>query len=459
MKLFKQRQMIDLMNYSKARLTAALATAGLIALGWASNVRAADDANYIVISTGYINSLVAEARTKNPSLKAADARVRSAALGSEAVRTWDDPTAMVGGSTFGSRGMDPAQVGDLSYGVEQKLPLWGRPQLTRRAAQAETAMRRADVNYRAAQLRRDITKELLAAALAGRVVEIGGQDLSWLETTVKAVESKYRDGQASLADALQIQNELALRNDRLRTDRHLLVHENFNLNRLLNRPGDSPWPPLRLPPAAPAVSFSAKLLSLALANEPKLKVMTQEIKQAEAAAELTRRTRLPDVSFGVEGRQYSGDGGLREGDFTLRFSLPWFNGGKYRKDYERDREKQKSAEEEREDQVWMVREQLHHLSVEIEASRREALLYSGEITTRAGQALTSRLSDWENGRGLFREVLDARRMLLDSELMSARAVAEENEMLADLLLWSGLENVEALAPLASEPSLLPNHEH
>src|SRR6202044_1566861 len=130
------------------------------------------------------------------------------------------------------------------------------------------------------------------------------------------------------------------------------------------------------------------------------------------------------------------DGGFREGDFTLSFSLPWFNGAKYRKDYQSAKENQTSAEQERQDQALTVREELHHLSVEIEASRREALLYSGEITSRAAQALTSRLADWENGHGLFRDVLDARRILLDSELMSARAVAEENEMFAELLLWS-----------------------
>jgi outer membrane protein TolC len=258
---------------------------------------------------------------------------------------------------------------------------------------------------------------------------------------------------------LEIQNELAERNDTLRTDRHLVMHENFNLNRLMNRPVDATWPTLQLPSAPPAISFSSKLLSRALANEPELNVMAQEVKEAEAAAELTRRTRLPDVSLGIEGRQYSGDGGLREGDFMLRFSLPWFNGHKYRQDYERDKEKQKSAEQDREDQVWMVREQLHHLTVEIEASRREALLYSGEITTRAAQALASRQSDWETGRGLFRDVLEARRMLLDSELRSARAVAEENTMLADLLLWSGLQNPEALASIANEPSLISTHEH
>jgi len=200
------------------------------------------------------------------------------------------------------------------------------------------------------------------------------------------------------------------------------------------------------------------LLTLALQSEPKLKVMAQEIKKAQAAAELTRKTRLPDVSLGVEGRQYSGDGEFRSGMFTLRFSLPWFNGDKYRKDYARDKEKQKTAEQEREDQVLMVREELHHLSVEIEAMRREALLYGDEISARATQALTSRLADWEAGHGMFRDVLDARRMSLDSELMSARATSEQNKMLAELLLWTGLESVEALAPLANEPAIIPDHE-
>jgi outer membrane protein TolC len=433
--------------------TVLLLSAGLL------NVHAAGEAASVIISSDYINSLVAEARTNNPSLKAADFRVLAAKLNAEAVRTWEDPALKVEGSTFSARGMDPAQVGDLGYGIEQKLPLWGRPELTRRAAQAEGSLRQAEVNYRLQQLRRDISKELLAAALAERVVDIGEQDLAWLEATDRAVESMYRSGQTALADTLQIQNQLAERADQLRTDRHLLVHEQFNLNRLLNRDGDSPWPGLRLPPAGPAVAFSAKLLALALADEPKLKVMAEEIRQAEASAELTRRRRLPEVSLAVEGRQFSGDGGFREGDLMLRLTLPWFNGDKYSKDYDRDKAKQHSAEEEREDQVWMVREQLHHLSVEIDASRREALLYGGEITARAAQALTSRSSDWESGHGALRDVLEARRMLLDSELMAARAVAEENEMLAELLLWSGLEKMEDLGPLASEPSLVPNHDH
>jgi outer membrane protein TolC len=413
----------------------------------------------VVISSEYVSRLIAEARTNNPSLRAADSKVRSASLNAESIRTWEDPAGSFGGSVYSSKGFKPSEDGDLAYGIEQKLPLWNRPTLARKVAATEVSMREAEVNYRTRQLRDDITKALLRAALAERVVEIGQQDLGWIEATSTAADNKYRAGQTALADTLQIQNELARRKDTLRTDRLRLAHEHFSLNRLLNRDVSSTWPRLLLPPVAPAIPLSDKLLSLALKNEPKLKVLEQEIKQASASADLTRKNRLPDVSLGVEGRQYSGDGDFRSGMFTLRFSLPWLNGDKYRKEYERDKERQRSTEHEREDQVLMVREELHHLSVDVEASRRESILNSEEITTRSQQALSSRLSDWEAGHGTFRDVLDARRMLLESELMAARATAEEHQMLAEMLLWTGLDTLEELLPLANEQPLLPAHDH
>jgi len=415
------------------------------------------ETNSVALSTEFINRLVSEARRNNPSLKAASHRVRAAELNAGAVRTWEDPTALFGGSVFSERGMKPSEEGDLVYGVEQKLPLWGRPKLSRRVAEADLSMREADLNFRFLQLRSDVTKALLVAALAERTVDIGAQDLAWLEATARSTENKYRAGQASVADTLQIQNETARRTDMLRTDHLRLAHQQVLLNRLLNLRPDSPWPPLQLPPVSPAVPLSEKLLSLARQNEPKLKVLEQEIKQAGASAELTRRARRPDMSLGVEGRQYSGDGGFRSGMFTLRFSLPWANGDKYRKDYEREQEKQRSAEQEREDQLLTLREELHHLAIGIEASRREALLNRDEISIRAAQALTSRSTEWESGRGAFRDLLDARRMVLESELMSARAIAEEHQMLAEMLLWTGLDSLEALMALANEPPFLPEH--
>src|SRR5262249_32067260 len=392
-----------------------LACAGVLSLEAAEDARPPENTNAVVISTDYINRLAEEARTNNPAWGAAGSRVNAAELNAGAVRTWEDPMAMVGGSVFGDKGFNPAEEGDLAYGVEQKLPLWGKPKATRKVAETDISMRRAEAELRFQELRRDLTRQLLLAALAERVVEIGGEDLTWLETMVKATEARYRAGQAGVADALQIQNELAKRSDALRTDRRRLAHEHIGLSRLLNRDLNASWPHLQLPAAAPPIRFSKKFVSLGPASEPRLQVMEQEIKQAEAMAVLTRKMRLPDVSFGVEGKQYHGDGEFRMGTFKLGISLPWGNAGKYKKDYLREKEKQKAAEEERRDQILRVREQLHHLTVEIEAFRREALLYSDEITPRATQALSNRLADWETGRGTFRDVLDARRLLLESQ--------------------------------------------
>jgi len=413
--------------------------------------------NAVVITPEFIERLMVEARRNNPGFLAANSRADSATANAASVRTWENPTFMLGGSLFSPQGFDAAQEGDLSYGIAQKLPLWGNPSLNRHVAEAEASVRGAEAGFRFRQLRRDVMKQLFATALAECEVQTGEQDLAWLQVTVREIEAKYQAGQISVADTLQIQNEVAERNDQLRNDHLTLGHERVSLNRLLNRDFNSAWPPFQLPAVFPAIPFSDKLLSLALTNEPQIKVMEQEIKAAEAAAKLTRRSRLPDVSVGVQGNQYSGDGEFRSGTFTLSISLPWFNKSKYEKDYQRERDAQKAAEQDRDDQILMAREELHHLSVDIEASRREALLYSDEITSRAAQALASRQADWEAGRGMLRDVLEARRMLLDSELRSARATAEENEMLAELLLWTGLDSIDALAPLANEPSIIPDH--
>ena len=138
--------------------------------------------------------------------------------------------------------------------------------------------------------------------------------------------------------------------------------------------------------------------------------------------------------------------------FTVGLNVPLFNRGKYRSDLRRDQEKLKAAEEDRDAQVLSVREELHHLTVAIDAASRQALLYSEEILPRTQQGLASALSNWESNRGMFRDVLDARRMALDAQLMQARAVAEEHQMIADLLLITGQQDLDTLERLLMQPN-------
>ncbi|HWH71730.1 MAG TPA: TolC family protein, partial [Candidatus Sulfotelmatobacter sp.] len=314
----------------------------------------------------------------------------------------------------------------------------------------------ANAEYQFQILRRELAKLAFATALATEVVSIGQQDLVWLETMVQTMENKYQAGQATLVEVLQLQNERAKRATQLQTDRDRLAHDQFSLNRMLNRDAAVPWPSLELPPLAPAVAYGPKLVDYALKYEPKLQMLRQQVKQAAAGVALTRRQRWPEVSAGVEARNYSGDGSFRQGVLIVSMNLPWVNAGKYRSDIKREEAKVTATEFDLADYELTLREEVHQLTVKIDAARREAVLYQAEILPRSQTALESARGGWESGRNSFRDLLEVRRMLLEAKLMYARAVSEQYQMLSELVLCCGIGDLEALQMLGSKSSSQPD---
>ncbi len=401
--------------------------------------------NAVVVTPELVNQLAEEMREQNPGLQAARARTNAAAASVAAVRTWDDPMLMLGGMAADEEMRD--QNGDIIYGVEQKLPLFGRPGLARKVAQAESDVAVSKENAEFQVRRVELSVALFRTALANRAVLIGEQDLRWLDTLVAAAEARYRSGTASLVEWTQAQNERSKRAAQLQTDLSQLTQQHVVLNRRLGRSLLQRWPTLELPDAAETVRFSPALLNFATKYEPRLHTMREEARAARAMADLTHRERLPEVSAGLVARNYSGNGQFRQGELVLRVSLPWFNRGKYGSATRRDEARAKAAELDAVDYAGELREEVHGLTVKIEAARREALVYRDEIIPRSETAIKSARAAWESGRGMFRDVLEARRMLIEARLMSARAVAEQYEMLSDLILCCGLGDLEALKML------------
>jgi outer membrane protein, heavy metal efflux system len=416
----------------------------------ASDPASAPDA--VEITADLIDRLVAEAQGQNPALQAAAARTKAATASVAAVRKWDDPTASFGLWAPGSGGFASSQQGNLIYGINQKLPLYGRPDLMHKVAAAEASREQFAADFETQKLRRDLQVALNCLALAGREAEVAKQDLAWLDTTLDAVDHRYRVGQASQVDWLKIQTARALATDELVTKEKERDHSAFALNRLLNRNLHDPWPIVAVPPLQPPIYYTTQLVDAALAAEPQLKVMRQESASAQAIADFTRRQRLPDISVGVQAWQYSGDGGLRQGMATVSFSVPWFNTSKYDEDLRRDKERKRASEFAATDYALSVREELHHHVIALDAARRQAVLYRDQLLPLTRQTLASAQAAWEHDLGAFRDILDAHRMLLDAQLALDHALTDQGKMLAEISLLTGSRDVGTLVALAGDPS-------
>jgi outer membrane protein, heavy metal efflux system len=420
----------------------------LILSGTAERKSFAETNGVLALTPTLVNQLAEEMRTNHLTLLAARARTNAAAAGVKAVRTWEDPMARIGGMS--AEKMMREEDGDLFYGVEQKLPLFGKPGAKRKMATAELAVEVADEDMKFQTLRSDLAKALFRAALADESLAIAEQDFEWLDVTTKVVEEGYRSGNGRLMDVLTLQNEKSKRAAQLKTEREKRAQAVLTVNRFLNRDFSAPWPTLSLPPLAEEIRYSESLVGYALRYEPRLKKMREEVRVAEAAANVARKERWPEVSIGFENRNYSGDGELRSSEFMVGFSIPFGNVSKYRSAIRREEEMKRAAEFEARNMELSAREEVHGLVVKISAARREALLYRDEVIPRSEQALASAKAMFESG-GALRDVLDARRMWLEGKLMYVRAVAEQHEMLSELILCCGLGDFEALQMLSARP--------
>jgi outer membrane protein, heavy metal efflux system len=396
----------------------------------------------ITLNAVYINQLAEQMRANNPALAASRARTNAAGAAIGGVRRWEDPMVRLGG--MAAREEFRASDGDLMYGVDQKLPLFGKPALARRVAERELATETANAESQFQNARRELAKELFSAALAEETIRIGRQDLGWLTAISQTLDAKYRVGQATLVEVLQVQNEAVRRTNQLQVELESLTTERLVLNRMLGRGVDSPWPSLELPPAAQPIPYTEKLMNVALRYEPRREVLRKQIEHAQAQLAVVKRQQWPDITASAEARNYTGDGSFRQELLVLSMNVPWFNRTRYKSDIRREEAKIDAIRYELADFDLALRQEVRQLTIRIEAARRQALLYKQDIWPRSQSALESASAGWESGRNTFRDLMDARRMVLESQLMYARSIAEQYQAMTDLVLCCGIGDFEAL---------------
>lgn len=418
-------------------------------------LQATEVTNAITLSGDYINQLAEVMRTNHPALRAAASRVRASGHAAGAVRTWADPELTLGGQLADEEMR--ADEGDLIYGVRQPLPLFGKATAMRSAAGAAAAVAESEADLRFQFMRRDLATGLFRAALSDRIVGAGVEDIAWLDALVATARARYASGDGAQMDVLRVENDLARRREELKTDRQMHEHELFGLNRFLNRPFETPWPMLALPEPAPAIYYNRQVVAQATRFEPMVQVFRKQIEAAQADTEVARRGYRPEVSIGVEARNYSGNGSLRQGMVTMGVSLPWLNRSKYRADVARTESLREALERELTDREIATSQEVHDLVVRIDDARRRALLNRDEIIPRTHAMLDSAYAAWAAGTGMTRDLLEIRRMLVEAQLEYSRAVTEQYQAMAELTLRCGLGDLESLEMIGAQPDATSHH--
>ncbi|HYE32259.1 MAG TPA: TolC family protein [Methylomirabilota bacterium] len=395
-----------------------------------------------VVDTPFLNALSEEARTNSAALKASESRVEAAREERRAVRTWEDPMIEMGG-VLAKKEMRMDE-GDIVYGVEQPLPLFGRPKVAKNAADAEITVAESRHEMEFQLLRRDISIAAFKLALAEAEVELAKEEVEWLRLTQRVAEERYANGMGEQVEALRAQTETTRAANMISTATQEREVARATLNRLLNRPADQEWERLELPEVAPEVPYTPAAVRLALQGEPELRLLKAEAEAAAARTHVARKAAKPMVGVALEGRQYSGEGAFREGAVVFKMSVPWVNRDKYKADIRRAQALAEAAEHEARDYEAAVRAEVRMLVTRIDQGRREALLLRDEALPRARQTLTAAEAGWRAGADSLRDVIEARRMLLDIRRGYLRAVTEQYLAMSELVLCCGLGDFEAL---------------
>jgi len=375
-----------------------------------------------LLNEPFLATLRAPAARSHPTAMAGSLRAAAAAQEIRAVRLWNDP--MVG---FGLMAADQemrASEGDVIIGIEQPLPKPGMFAAQRSKAEA---MQRAEAeNSRTSTLAvsAEAARTAIELALADESITLLQSQLNWLTAMAENARQMAADPMASSSDALRMETELAKERQMLAAARRNRDGYAQQLNLILGRPLESPWPQLRLPAIPPPVPVAqAEIARIPYVN-PKVRAMKKMAGAATAETRIADRGRLPEVSVGIDTNLYSG-GDFRSTTFGLKLSLPWFNGPSYQAKINAARSREAAASGDVEAMRREIAARVLAAATEAANAASQAKAYSGEIHHKALLAKQSIEAAWISSKAPLTDLLDSSRTLFAIKLEQRRMTAME----------------------------------
>jgi outer membrane protein TolC len=381
--------------------------------------------------TPAVETLVAEALAKSPALAAARSRQTAAREMEPAASALADPMveAMIQDADFPNYTIGSEDMSMAGVEVRQPLPYPGKRRARAEVARAETAQRAAEV----ADLERRITSEvrslyarLYAIDQEQKTLDAARELVDLLSTTARARYSAGGGDQENLLKAQLQLTRLEEREEDHHAMRRALVAE---LNRWLDRPGDSPLGAVASLPAvaAPAGSWAER----AVAGSGKVLQARAAVAAAERRLAAERLDLKPDLSpaVGLASR------GPKGPVLTLRLGveLPFWKRQKQEPRIRAAEADLETARHELRDTEAEVRAQAARLASDWSQADRQVARYREGILPQSSATLDAARSSYLTGRGDFTTLIEDFNLWLEARAQLARREADR------YVAWSGLD--------------------
>ncbi len=415
-------------------------TASAFVMAGAGPAHAQDSAP--VAGDSVLQSLVAEALARNPTVAQRQAAVRAATLRIRPAGTLPDPTLSVGVMDLALPhfAFNQSDFTEADAELSQEIPWPGSLGARSRVMRAAAAGARAEEGT----VRREVTTSMAAAyyrlRYAVTALETLRRQLELLDVAVQLSTTRYATGTAPQSDPLQAK----LARDRLRSEAFALESERVAalaaLNVLRNRaPGEAigvaPLDPVAMRAAVVPLPPADSLVALSLAAHPRLAARRAAVEQATQSIRVERLGARPDFTLSTRYGYRPVVSGSNLPDFFSAFvglRLPIWAWRKQNRLADAARADSTAAAAEFRDTELQLSREVTETAARVQAGEQRLVLLVDGVVPNARGTVESVLRSYQVGRAEFLALLSVEDALYRAELEAVAVAADYQTQLVML---------------------------
>ena len=325
-----------------------------------------------------------------------------------------------------------------TVGVMQMFPWFGKIDARTQAAIKETSA--AQQKYQAARvaLFKEIKEGFYEFAYLARATDTAIENLELFKHFEEVARTKHMTTTTGHPDVIRAQVEIAKMEDVLRGLNQLREPTVSRLRTALTLPADTnlPWPKTE--------EFNAveldyeRLANILRQKNPELAGLNYEAMAAGSKITLAEKNFYPDIGVGVMWENMDNRGGRDGVAMVFQMNLPLWRDS-YRSGARQAQAQKASIEQQKIETENVLLTKASQSLYEYRDSIRKIRLYRNTLIPKGRELLQASEAAYREGTIDFLSLIDAQRMLLDYHLSLQRAIADNQQKLAELEMLAGTE--------------------